>query len=64
MMALPAEKLSCCGRVNPQEKIKIMGDKSPKANSKKSGQKQSAANSASAKKGAAMVAKSAVGKKK
>ena len=63
MMASLAEKLSCCGRVNPQ-KNKLMGDKSPKANSKKSGQKQSAASSANAKKSAAVAAKSTAGKKK
>ena len=41
-----------------------MGDKSPKANQKKSGQKQSKVSTATAKKGAAVAAKQAVGKKK
>ena len=40
-----------------------MGDKSPKANQKKSGQKLSKTSSASAKKSAAVAAKSAVKKK-
>ncbi len=63
-MTVPAEKLTCRRRVNPQNKIKVMGDKSPKANQKKSGQKETKTSSANAKKSAAVAAKSAAGKKK
>ena len=63
-MTVPAEKLTCRRRVNPQNKIKVMGDKSPKANQKKSGQKETKTSSVNAKKSAAVAAKSAAGKKK
>ena len=63
-LSLPAEKLPCRRRVNPQKKTKHMGDKSPKANQKKSTQKQVQASTADQKKKQALAAKQAAPKKK
>ena len=64
MLTLPAEKLSCRGRVNEQNTINVMGDKSPKSTQKKSSQKQAKAASDAQKKRAAVLSKQASDKQR
>jgi hypothetical protein len=62
MMGSPAEKLTCCRKVNANT-INIMGDRSPKSNQKKSNQKQTKADNADQNKKQALAAKQSVNKK-
>jgi len=63
MMDSPAEKPTCCRKINASDTINIMGDRSPKSNQKKSNQKQTKADNAEQSRKQALAAKQSVNKK-